>query len=233
MTVASEAFKKIDAPFWFLMAFIAGAVNVGGFMACLRFVTHVTGFATLFGADIVSNQWLRGFSMLSVPIFFLFGVMFSAYFVDHQSLRNRRPQYSLVLGLIALCLFLAAFGGQLNWFGPFGHDVTLDRDYVFLILLCGASGMQNALVSTVSGSLVRTTHLTGLTTDLGIGFMRIFMGHVAKQKELYLIRLRLGSIFSFIAGSALGALAFSYFDYLGFLMPGFLAVLAAVIAHRY
>ena len=62
---------------------------------------------------------------------------------------------------------------ELGWFGEFGEPLRLKRDYLLLALLCTASGLQNAVVSSLSGSIIRTTHLTGTTTDLGIGLIRV------------------------------------------------------------
>ena len=63
----------------------------------------------------------------------------------------------------ALSLVASACLGYFHFFGEFGEEVRLKRDYFFLALLCAASGLQNAAITTASGATVRTTHLTGLT----------------------------------------------------------------------
>src|SRR3954466_681475 len=93
---------------WFLLSFLAGSVNMGGYMACHRFVSHVTGFATLFGADAAIGAWDRAFGILSVPLFFLIGVMVSASLVDRPFHTGRRPHYPAVMSLVCACLTLAA-----------------------------------------------------------------------------------------------------------------------------
>ncbi|MGZ3694586.1 MAG: YoaK family protein [Bdellovibrionota bacterium] len=218
--------------FWFLLSFLAGSVNAGGFLAAQRFVTHLTGFATLFGIAAARGTWGSAFGILSVPVYFLGGVMLSAYFVDRRIYLNLRPRYGFVMSLVGGCLFLAALGGWLNWFGVFGHEPVLREDYFLLALLCGASGLQNAAISTASGASVRTTHLTGLTTDLGIGIVRAFYEPRRYKAEMKAAWLRVGTIVSFLGGSAVGAFVYMKGQYLGFLLPSALAFVAVAETQR-
>jgi len=218
---------------WFLLAFNAGVVNTGGYLACHRFVTHVTGFATLSGADAASGRFDDAVGILTVPVYFLFGVMVSAYLVDHRIHSGRKPLYALVMATITLLLLVAAIGGYLGFFGGFGADPDLSHDYILLALLCGSSGLQNAALTTSSGSTIRTTHLTGITTDLGIGLIRaanLQDGDHRKHVEMKANYLRLGMISSFMAGSGVGAALFLQTQYFGFLLPAGIAAYAAAIA---
>lgn len=222
---------------WFLMAFISGAVNAGGYLACHRFVTHVTGFATLFGIDAANGNWNDAWGILSVPMFFLFGAMISAYFIDHPYLTGKKPRYYIVNGLIALSLFICAFGGQLGFFGKFGESDLVSNDYILLCLLVLAAGMQNSAATSASSGTVRTTHLTGVTTDLGIGVIRTAAmksrNNEDFKREQILLRARSGIIVSFILGSLIGVILFLRYEYLGFLMPASLAVIEVVVNIKY
>lgn len=217
---------------WYLLSFIAGNVNAGGYLATFRFVSHVTGFATLFGVDAALGRWDGALGILSVPLFFLLGVIVSAYLVDRRVKRGERPHYAWVMSLVCLCLVAAAAGGYLNFFGVFGHDLRLKQDYVLLALLCAASGLQNAAVSTATGATIRTTHLTGLTTDLGTGLVRAFSDRAHYKEEMRAVRLRLGTILSFAMGSAIGAYCYLKAHYLGFLLPALLAAFSVHEARR-
>ncbi|MBX7148824.1 DUF1275 domain-containing protein [bacterium] len=213
-----------------LLSILAGCVNAGGFMASGRFVTHVTGFATWFGMDLIQNKWLAAFGTLSVPLFFLLGTMLSAFLVDRRILMGKKPAYTLVMVLITLCLLTVAIEGYFNFFGIFGGEVNIKQHYVLLILLCGASGLQNAAITTFYGAQVRTTHLTGITTDLGIGLVRLFSPQPDIEKHQGEIRaniLRLLVIVSFVMGSIAGAYLFLKLQYLGFLIPALLSAYAA------
>ena len=227
-------FRRDNLVFWFLLAFQAGAVNTGGFLACHRFVSHVTGFATFFGLEAANNQWDEAFGMLTVPLFFLAGAMASAFFIDRLRLHGERPRYALVLGTIALLFLVAALGGLHGSFGVFGEALVLGRDYFLLSLLCLACGMQNGLVSTASGHVIRTTHLTGLTTDLGLGLVRSLSalpGHqTLKRKEKTMNWLRFLTIVAFCMGAWVGALLFVSHGYAGFLMPAAVSTFLFVYA---
>ena len=154
---------------WMSMAFQAGLINIGAFMACHRFVSHVTGFATFFGYEVNQPDKSHAVGMLVVPLFFLFGCMLSCQLVDIRLKLHKRPKYYITFGLIfALnCAVLAL--GVFGYFGAFGEALEFGRDYSLLILLCLICGIQNGTVTTVSKSVIRTTHLTGITTDLGLG----------------------------------------------------------------
>lgn len=208
---------------WFLLAFQAGAVNAGGFIACKRFVTHTTGFATLFGYEFGRLQFGEAFGMLSVPVFFFLGAAITAYFVDLPRYRGAgRPNFRVPAWLIFFCLSAAGLLGELGVFGLFGESY-LTRDYFFLGLLCLASGLQNALITNANGVVVRTTHLTGLTTDLAVGVVRTAFSRAPAQRERERLAAlaRIGIIASFIFGAMASALLFFRADYLGFALPVF------------
>ena len=220
---------------WYLLSFLAGSVNAGGFLAAGRFVSHVTGFATLFGVDAAYGNWDAAIGMLSVPAFFLCGTMISGYLIDHRHHRRLRPHYDWVMFLVFLCLVTVMLVGRFRGFGSFGDPLILHKDYFFLALLCLASGLQNAAITTASGATVRTTHLTGLTTDLGLGIVRVLgtkKSHAIHKSELRANWLRVGTILSYSLGSLVGAWLFIRWQYMGFALPSAIALYATVQARK-
>lgn len=215
---------------WFMLSFNGGCINAGGFLATGRFVSHVTGFATLFGVDVASQQIEAALGILSVPIFFLAGAFIAGLLIDRPVHHGKKPHFDWVMSLSAICLFLAAGGGELLLFGGFSETVGLKQSYLLLVLLCLASGLQNGAITSSSGRSVRTTHLTGLTTDLGLGLARILTFDLKStnlQKEIRANYLRIGSIAAFIVGSAIGAWIFIKLGYKGFVLSGIIALYAA------
>lgn len=216
---------------WFLLSFNGGAINSGGFLATGKFVSHITGFATLFGVDLVNDRISVALGILSVPLFFLLGSFIAGLLIDRPIYHNEKPHFDWVMGLSALCLFLAVGGGEFLHFGEFGDSFKLKENYLLLVLLCLASGLQNGAITSSSGGSVRTTHLTGLTTDLGLGLARIFTFNLKAekvQKEIKANYLRIGSITSFILGSSVGAFIFMKFGYKGFILPAMIASYASL-----
>ncbi|MBS1962326.1 MAG: DUF1275 domain-containing protein [Bdellovibrionales bacterium] len=218
---------------WFLLSFMAGSINAGGFLACGRFVTHVTGTSTMVGIDFANGNYASGFGMLAIPLFFLFGVMVSAYLVDRRLTEGRSPQYPLVMGLVAGCLLFVSLRGHGNFFGNFGEMAHLRKELLFMALLSIASGLTNAAITTSTGAFVRITHLTGITTDLGIGLVRV-LNMAPSDADYRTERIanicRAGNFLFFTAGAIVGALLFVRVDYLGFLLPTALALYAMGLA---
>jgi uncharacterized membrane protein YoaK (UPF0700 family) len=199
-----------------VMAFQAGILNVGGFLSCHRFVSHITGFATYMGIELGEARWGHALGMMIVPVFFLLGSMVSGVLVDLRLKQHKKPKYYFVFGIMFVLLQIVFLGGILNLFGPFGSPLMHDRAYTLLILLCLVCGMQNGTVTTVSRSVIRTTHLTGITTDLGIGLVRIFNRHRLREEignEGKANAMRAGIIFFFGLGSVVGVVAFRRFEY--------------------
>ena len=95
---------------WFLLAAGAGLINTGGFLACRRFVSHVTGFATMHGIGLAEGNWADAASMASVPLYFLLGCMFAAWVADRRIQKGLNPLYVLPLAVIAAFILGASIG---------------------------------------------------------------------------------------------------------------------------
>lgn len=191
-------------------------------MACHRFVSHVTGFATFFGHEINQVDNSHAFGMLVVPLFFLLGCMLSGQLVDIRLKLHKRPKYYLTFGLIFFLTCIVLMFGVFGYFGKFGEPLEVSRNYALLVLLCLTCGIQNGTITTVSKSVIRTTHLTGVTTDLGIGIVRFLNRKKLRGEigtEIHANLMRAGIIFSFGFGSVLGGYVFKKLEYLGFLIP--------------
>jgi len=215
---------------WLLLSFNAGCINAGGFLATGRFVSHVTGFATLFGVDLIDRRFEAAVGIFSVPVFFLLGAFLAGLLIDRPIHQKKPPHFDYVMGLSALCLYLAAATGDLTQFEKLGSVIHLKQVYILLALLCLACGLQNAAITSSSGSSIRTTHLTGLTTDLGLGLARLFSFKSRDEgyrKEARANRLRAGTILSFVLGSAIGAWIFMKLGYRGFIFSGSITLYAA------
>lgn len=228
-------FKAQNIAIWFSMAFQAGMINSGGFLSCHRFVTHTTGFATHFGTELAMGNTVSAFGMLSVPLFFLFGSMISAFFVDRRYIRRQRPLYHWMFALISFFMLVISILGESHFFGTFGDSIQLTKDYLLLALLCLSSGIQNAAITSASGAVVRTTHLTGITTDLGIGLVRAFsLGYSDKVQasESKSNWMRAGIIISFVLGSTVSAWIYLRVNYLGFIGPATISFALAIISAR-
>lgn len=221
-----SSLKPRNFVLWFVLSFQAGVINVGGFVTCRKFVTHVTGFATHFGVDLAAGAFLDALSMIMVPFFFLVGCMASALLIDRRIHLKKDPYYTgtfLFSGMAFLIIALLGFFGCLGTFGDITHGTTV---FILLSTLSFLSGLQNSMISLASGLLVRTTHLTGITTDLGVGIVRMFYPNVEtiqRKMEFKMNLLRFGTILSFIFGSIAAGVVFTHWTFSGFLIPAIIS----------
>lgn len=217
-----STYTRSNMAIWMILAFQAGLLNIGGFLACHSFVSHVTGFATLFGVEAGQRNFAHAAALLLVPGCFLAGAMLSGMLVDLRLKLGKKPKYYIVFGVLFVLILVVEILGFNRAWGKFGEPLALPRDYLLLCMLCLICGVQNATVSLVSKSVVRTTHLTGITTDLGIGLVRVMnrklLGiQVADEGRANLMRI--GIIGFFVLGSMAGYAAFSTWEFRGFIFP--------------
>ena len=221
---------------WLLLAFACGCVNTGGYLACHRFVSHVTGFATLLGLNLGRRKWLEAVAVMTVPLYFIAGSMFTAWIVERRIQRGTNPHYALPLSVAGALLVLAAIGGSAGSFHAFGGEAELGSDYVLIVTLCLSCGIQNAAVTVGTGTILRSSHLTGTTTDLGTGLVRLLCmptGSVERHLEYRFNCMRAATIAFFVAGAIAGAYIFPRWEYAGFWAPALIVFgVAAGLARK-
>jgi uncharacterized membrane protein YoaK (UPF0700 family) len=143
---------------------VAGAVNASGFLALGVYTSHVTGHIARIGDELAQNHAAAALGALLIVLLF-FGGAITATVMIERAKRMSKARYvaPLVLQAGALIAFAVVAGLREQ---P-GQSVALTG------LLCFAMGLQNALVTKISGAVVRTTHLTGMVTDIAIESVRI------------------------------------------------------------
>jgi uncharacterized membrane protein YoaK (UPF0700 family) len=195
-----------------LLGIAAGFVNAAGFLGFAVLTTNVTGHAALFAERLALQDWKTARVVALWMFLFLAGAFISSLIVSWVG-RNQRFSYVIpILIEIAILLGVALLG--------YRYDQSLVAKELFAGSLLFAMGLQNSLVSLVSGSVVRTTHLTGTFTDLGIELAQL----IQKQKEdtaglKAKIKLRLAIIFFFLFGAVAGAYIFHYMSFHAFFIP--------------
>jgi uncharacterized membrane protein YoaK (UPF0700 family) len=183
-----------------LLSLTAGFVNVAGFLGFSVLTTNVTGHVAIFAEKLsqgdLHTAWIAGLWML---MFFL-GAFFSSILIGATG-RNMRYAYTIPLILEALILIaVAASGGSPD---PKAGTAFLAGGLLF------AMGLQNGMVSMISGFVVRTTHLTGMFTDLGIEMGAFFQKRYVDKRVLkQKITLRIVIIGFFFIGGITGGFLF-------------------------
>jgi uncharacterized membrane protein YoaK (UPF0700 family) len=159
------------------LALTAGFVNASGFILIGSFTSHVTGSIGRLGNDIAThNSSAALFAILLVIMFFL-GAFVASIIVETRFSRVSKG-YGVALLLEAALLVVFVFIERLV---RATHARELDAE---ASILCFAMGMQNSLVTRISGAVIRTTHLTGVITDLGIEAAHWYRWHRAKLTRI-------------------------------------------------
>jgi uncharacterized membrane protein YoaK (UPF0700 family) len=195
-----------------LLGLTAGFVNAAGFLGFSVLTTNVTGHAALFAERIAMQDWKTARVVALWMFLFLAGAFISGLIVSKIG-RNQRFSYVIpILIEMAILLGVATLG--------FNYDNSLVGKEIFAGSLLFAMGLQNSLVSMVSGSVVRTTHLTGTFTDLGIELAQLLQHKRHENIALISkIKLRVAIILFFMTGALAGAYMFRYYSFYAFFIP--------------
>jgi len=214
--------KKRFIGLWNLLSFQAGFINSLGFLACQRFVSHVTGFSTHVGMSLGDGQYWYALELFTAPLSFIFGSWFSGYLTVARRSHGREPRYDLATLLIPMILFAMMIGGLWGHFGVFGGPHSFKQDGVLLNTLTFLCGIQNACFATFTKGHIRTTHLTGISTDLGTELSLTLHGNLNPEEKFLAIRrnlLRITTFSSFSIGALFSALIAPIMGYSSFLIP--------------
>lgn len=182
------------------LSFIAGIVNIAGVLSVATLTTNVTGHFAYFAEEVSLKNYSKAITFLFFILFFLIGAFICNTLIEITSLVKPRIAHAFPM-LIEVLVLLVIGIGYVN-----------QQEYIAYLLLF-AMGIQNALVTQISQSVVRTTHLTGLFTDLGIEISQLFFYRKPTEKSRLRrsIFLRLSIIFFFFLGCIFGG--FFYEEY--------------------
>jgi len=185
-----------------LLSFVAGIVNVTGFLAVQRLTTNVTGHFAFFVDEVFKLNFWGGFVYFLYIFSFFLGSFVSSLLIEIISRKNDHSIYVVPASIECLILFVIGFWGE-------GLIIKSPNTIAFSLLF--AMGLQNSLVTTISSASVRTTHLTGLFTDLGIELSQLFFYKANQQKHKLIssIKLRLTIISFFFIGGIVGGVLYS------------------------
>lgn len=198
----------------FFLTLNAGFINAVGLLGFKhQAVSHLTGTSTFLSLAIAQSNLEETTHLLFVMLSFILGAAYSGFIIGNTALKLGR-RYSLVLITESLLLFLSMY--MLNHSLLIGH--------FFASAVCG---LQNAMTSTYSGAVVRTTHVSGLFTDLGVALGLRFRGHKTDLRKITLYSVL---IIGFIMGGIVGSFLFTIFLFSALLVP---CILTAFIAMSY
>ncbi|CAE6690166.1 MULTISPECIES: YoaK family protein [Paraburkholderia] len=212
------------------LAFVAGAANAGGFLAVGQYTSHMSGIVSSLADNLTLGEINAVVAGLSSLLSFLFGAATSAILINWGRRRQMHSLYAMPLMLEATLLLC---------FGLIGTNLETHRLLfvpVTVCLLCYVMGLQNAMITKISKAEIRTTHVTGLVTDIGIELGKFFywnLGDVgattggAVRADRQKLRLLGSLLLSFLSGGLAGAIGFKH---LGFMATIPLAIVLLTLA---
>lgn len=201
-----------------LLALIAGTLNSVGFVAVSVYTSHMTGLT----ASVADHLVLGSFSLVGVGLeaiaAFVLGAMTCALLFNWGRRRGLDGRYANVL--VVEALLILAFGALAD------RLVWAHRDHVFVAVLCFTMGLQNAIITKISAAQIRTTHVTGMITDIGIELGKlVYRSRRTGAPQVRADRGKLGMLAGlvglFFVGGVLGAA--------GYLTVGFPVLIAPAL----
>ena len=153
-------------------------------------VSHMTGAVSHLGLDVVARNTEDAVTSAGIIIGFISGAMIAGVVVGAWKLIPSRS-YGVAMMIEGALLGLASY-------------LLLHQHRLALPMVSMACGLQNAMTSSYCGLMIRTTHVTGLVTDIGV-----MLGHWVRHRQIdrWKLSFLTAIFFSFGVGGVLGALA--------------------------
>jgi uncharacterized membrane protein YoaK (UPF0700 family) len=214
----------------FALAFVAGATNAGGFLAVRQYTSHMTGVVSTMADNLALGGYTLVLEAAGAIVSFLAGAACTAVMVNYVRRQRLYSEYALPLLFEAVLLLC---------FGVLGARLSTIRGLfvpITVMLLCFIMGLQNAVITKLSNAEIRTTHMTGIVTDIGIELGKLCYWNAdggAHQPKVEANRDRLQLLSTlllfFFCGGVTGAVGFKHLGYAATLpLAGLLCMLAIV-----
>ncbi len=191
-----------------LTAFTAGTINIASLLIFLSFTSNVTGHYAIFAAEISKGNWSQVAVVGMWISLFFFGGFVSNFIVITFNKKSKYFAHAMPLVLEIACLLFVGIYGQLY------YRRTLEETELLVALMLFATGLQNGLTASISNFSVKTTHLTGTTTDLGILFSMFTKREFRKNGELVArAKLLMSIMLSYVLGAVFSGLTYYYLEF--------------------
>jgi uncharacterized membrane protein YoaK (UPF0700 family) len=204
-------------------AFVSGATNVAGVIAFLAFTTNVTGHVATLARHAAELNWHEMILFFVWLLLFFTGAFVSNFMIRSASHKSTYRAHSRpVIVEVIVLLFVAVYGDK------FYAESQTEREIIIGFIIF-SMGLQNSMVSTVSGGLIKSSHLTGLFTDLG-GDVSEWLHPASTRKDI--VKHRIYVRLTILAFYFLGGLAGGYFfNAFGFVIFYFIPVILLTILY--
>ncbi|MCB0768852.1 MAG: DUF1275 domain-containing protein [Flavobacteriales bacterium] len=219
---------EADRQLGYVLAFVAGAINAGGFLAVQRYTSHMTGIVSSIADEIALGETRLLLFGAGAVLAFLLGAVCSTVLINFSRRRRMHSEYALPLVLEASLLLVFGLVGARA--GHHGAWVITGLVMVLSFMM----GLQNAVITKLSNAVIRTTHVTGIITDIGIQLGRMVYWNAPSRSGVPKVQADLGRLrtltvlfISFFVGGVSGAFGFAHFGYIATLPLALLLITLA------
>jgi uncharacterized membrane protein YoaK (UPF0700 family) len=191
----------------------------------------LTGFGTQIGVALASSKLFFALELMGFPFFFVLGSFFSGLITSARIEKGLKPRFDVITAFVPLVLFGLIITGAAGYFGPFGENLVQPRDFILLFLLSFICGVQNGCFSVLTKGQIRTTHLTGIGTDIGTDLARLWYGRLDSEELELTKRInfsRFATFISFSFGSIVSVLVSNKFEHTSLIIPFFTSFIVFV-----
>lgn len=226
--VGDDRTSNIDLVLAGLLSSIAGALNAVGFLIAGSFTANMTGNISSFADNLANGAVVMSLSFMGLLAAFVCGASIAALIIRAGEKRNLRSIYALAITAEAVSLLLLGIALILSF--PHPHETFL------VIVLSFVMGLQNAVTTMITRARVRTTHVSGMATDIGIELAALVGDTKSRQDAMPKLKLHSLTLASFAIGGVCGAILFQHVGNWLFVIAAtvllFIAVPEALRAHR-
>lgn len=218
--VGDDRTEGIDQALAGLLSLVAGGLNAVGFLIAGSFTANMTGNISAFADHLAHGDLVLALSFGGLVVAFVAGAGSAALLIHAGERRAIRCIYALAIMLQALVL-LAMGAGFALW--PETASQAL-----LVVVLSFVMGLQNAVTTLISHARVRTTHVSGMATDIGIELATLLNDPGLRRITLPKLRLHSLTLGCFALGGVIGALLFTIAGHWLFVMAAALLLMIAL-----
>lgn len=218
--VGEDRTSNIDLVLAGLLSSMAGALNAVGFLIAGSFTANMTGNISASADHFANGEFLIAASFLGLLVAFICGASMAALAIQIGERKRIRSIYALAIAVEAVILLLV---------GTALTTASANTNETFLVIILSfVMGLQNAVTTMISRARVRTTHVSGMATDIGIELAALVAGKASRDDAVPKLTLHSLTLACFAIGGIGGALLYQFVGSWLFVIAAFVLLLIAV-----
>lgn len=218
--VGDERTVSIDLALAGLLSSVAGALNAVGFVVAGSFTANMTGNISAFADHLANGTTLIAMSFAGLVVAFICGAGTTSFAIQIGERYRIRSVFALAIAAEGVILLLLG--------AAFLMSPKIMPETILLIVLSFVMGLQNATTTLISRARVRTTHVSGMATDVGIELAAMVWGGRLRHEAMPKLKLHSLTLACFAIGGVCGVLLFGLVGHWLFVISAIVLLLIAL-----